>query len=604
MSSFALETGNPEATTTKSSIHRASFCLWLLAHDDLPILSALPLLRSSLQILSMSTPSLSEGIHSATSSLESATKAFLSKQRKKRMRKANDDVLPVDEERSLAKRERMANRAAQHGSHILKSLTLKRQALGLAVNALGTCTDFCLGAMEAAFSSTSCNDAQSKAVIQSILEHYFINYLRLRDGLVLLTSGECRHPGDSKKARSKKASFKSSFGSDSSARGDGYTALFSAEGGYSGTGWDEFYDEHLGVRTRLVDACLACAGAAPPRGGGWSGNRIKVWDKLLESGAENFESALDMHDTETKAITNRLEQNRQKFMNGFNAILGRALRDKGAGVRAGKIVMVTTDKFERIELQNASSLGISHLVLERRGDNFRIHDDEGVLPSDWNLSRWKQAMKLPDELSRISSSKQNQGGKKASASTGTNKSKKRRIIEDSDSSDDGGPDDTSRVKKGADKKSPAETKAPPALSGITGGLKVKVVKSADASSPTTGNIAEIKSSFGVDVEALSRGRENLEAEQKLSAATAVAEEAATAAGVRPGAHMFATASARNEEDAARMEELKEGINELREDVKCCEKILKQVDPTKADDVSKRTMRHFICAVPFISVRSV
>ena len=558
----------------------------------------------------MSAPSLSDGIHSTTSSLESATKAFLSKQRKKRLRKANDDVLPVDEERSLAKRERMANHAAQHGSHILKNLTLKRQALELAVKALGTCTDSCLSAMEAHFSSSSSalgNDAQCKVVIQSILEHYFINYLRLRDGLVLLTSGECRHPGDSKRSRSKKASFKSSFGSDASARGDGYTALFSAEGGYSGTGWDEFYDEHLGVRTRLVDACLACAGAAPPRGGGWSGNRVKVWDMLLESGAENFESALDMHDTETKAITNRLEQNRQKFMNGFNSILGRALRDKGAGARAGKITMVTTDKFERIELQNASSLGISHLVLERRGDNFRIHDDEGVLPSDWNLGRWKQAMKVPDEISRISSSTQNQGGKRASASTtgASNKSKKRRIIEDSDSSDDerGSSGGTSRVESKADNNSSVGTKTvqattnaktPPPPSGISGGLKVKV-KSVDASSPTTGNIAEIKSSVGVDVEALSRGRENLEAEQKLSAATAVAEEAATAAGVRPGSHMFATASARNEEDAVRIEELKEGINELREDVKSCEKILKHVDRTKADDVSKRTMRHLCCS---------
>ena len=553
----------------------------------------------------MSAPSLSDGIHSATSSLESAAKAFLSKQRKKRLRKANDDVLPVDEERSLAKRERMANHAAQHGSHILKNLTLKRQALELAVKALGNCTDSCLTTMEAHFSSSSSalgNDAQSKVVIQSILEHYFINYLRLRDGLVLLTSGECRHPGDSKKARSKKASFKSRFGSDTSARGDGYTALFSAEGGYSGTGWDEFYDEHFGVRTRLVDACLACAGAAPPRGGGWSGNRVKVWDKLLESGAENFESALDMHDTETKAITNRLEQNRLKFTNAFNMILGRALRDKGAGARAGKITMVTTDKFERIELQNASSLGISHLVLERRGDNFRIHDDGGVLPLDWNLGRWKQAMKLSDELSRISSSTQNQGGKRASASTGANISKKRRIIEDSDSSDDDRSSGTSRVENKAANKSSVgtktvqattNTKTAPPPSGISGGLKVKV-KSVDASSPTTGNIAEIKSSFGVDVEALSRGRENLEAEQKLSAATAVAEEAATAAGIRPGAHMFATASARNEEDAARMEELKEGINELREDVKSCDKILKHVDPAKADDVSIRILNH-LCA---------
>ena len=544
----------------------------------------------------MSAPSLSDSVHSAASSLESATKAFLSKQRKKRLRKAHDDVLPIDEERSLAKRERMANHAAQHGSHILKSLTMKRKALDLAVVALGTCTDACLGAMGSHFSASSSaasgNDTQSKALIQSILEHYFINYLRLRDGLVLLTSGECRHPGDSKKAQSKKASFKSSFGTDSTARCDGYTALFRAEGGYSGTGWDEFYDEHLGVRTRLVDACLACAGAAPPRAGGWTGNRVKVWEKLLESGAETFESALDMHDTETKAITSKLEQNRQKLMNGFNDILGRVLRDKGAGGRAGKIVtMVTTDKFERIELQNANALGISHLLLERRGDNVRINDDGGVLPSDWDLSRWKQTMKLPDELSKVSVAETiKEQGKRASsvASLGSTKAKKRRIIDDSDSSDDDGAGDGPKIDKvTGDGKPQAKAPAPPTL-GISGGLKVKV-KSADTSTPATGDIAEIKSSFGVDVEALSRGRENLEAEQKQSAAAAVAEEAATAAGVRPGSHMFATTSAKNEEDAARMEELKEGINELREDVKSCEKILKNVDPSKAEDVSTKMM---------------
>ena len=103
----------------------------------------------------MSAPSLSDGVHSAAASLESATKAFLTKQRKKRLRKAHDDVLPIDEERSLAKRERMANHAAQHGSHILKSLTMKRKALDLAVVALGTCTDACLGAMGSHFSASS-----------------------------------------------------------------------------------------------------------------------------------------------------------------------------------------------------------------------------------------------------------------------------------------------------------------------------------------------------------------------------------------------------------------------------------------------------------------
>mmetsp|Transcript_16006 Transcript_16006/g.34818 ORF Transcript_16006/g.34818 Transcript_16006/m.34818 type:complete len:995 (-) Transcript_16006:215-3199(-) len=540
-------------------------------------------------------PSAPPSVQVASSALESSLKSFLSKQRKKRVRKQEGGhELSSIEERSLQEQERVATRAARHGSHILKVLAVKRQALSLGVSALDDCTDQCLAALE--------HDAAwcVKDNLQRILEHFFTNYLRLRDGLVLLTSGECRHPGDSRQAAKADPRYKSSFGTDSTTRGDGYTALFSAKGGYSGAGWDEFYDENLGVRTRLVDACLGCAGAKPVPSKGWGGNRAKVWNRLCEIGAEVFESELDLHDTETAATKAQLETLRRRFLDGINGILFRRAKDGSGGRLGGKLVMVTTDKFERIELQNAAAIGISSLVIERQGDNFCISDDSGVLPSDWDQKAWKEAMALPNELRE---SQLATGGPKKGNSTKPEKripsmepssaalpKKRRVIVENSESdSDEEGRDVAKKgktpIKRAQTTGAPAGAPAAPAThSASIGGLRVKVKTIDDASSsPTNSDINQIKSSLGVDVDALARGCDELDAEQKRSASAAVAEEAATATGMHAAAFM-SSAAMQDEEESSRINELLENVAELREEMRAGENILRLVNKSKAEDL--------------------
>jgi len=43
-----------------------------------------------------------------------------------------------------------------------------------------------------------------RSAIQEILTHMFIQYIHIKDGFVLLTSGECRHEADSMLAKNEK----------------------------------------------------------------------------------------------------------------------------------------------------------------------------------------------------------------------------------------------------------------------------------------------------------------------------------------------------------------------------------------------------------------
>ena len=80
-----------------------------------------------------------------------------------------------------------------------------------------------------------------------ILKHAMENMLRMSDGLIFLTSGECRHPYDIEEARNTK--YKSKL-STLKERGDGYTCLYKSNAIYSGFGWDEFANETVGIQAR------------------------------------------------------------------------------------------------------------------------------------------------------------------------------------------------------------------------------------------------------------------------------------------------------------------------------------------------------------------
>ena len=529
--------------------------------------------------------------------------------------------------------ERTLRLAARHGGHVLGSLHVARAALDLGVDALGRCGegrslpalrgwfDHVRGGRRGSGSGSgngkgSAGGGASAAAVaaaaaasasaggpQAVLAHWFAGYLRLRDGMVLLTSGECRHPGDAAMVRT--ARFPSSFGAGRTGRGDGYTTLFGAGGGYSGWGWDEFYDPDLGVRTRLADACLRCAGSRPSRGG-WGGNRSKVWERLVGEGAETFEAEMDAHDAGHRAAEDRLEAVRRRFLDGVNEILASSSASASGGRGAGRgsggrLVMVTTDKFERIELQNAASLGISRLVIERRGDDFRVDDPEGVLPIHWTAATWDAAMGLPEELLPPTVASGGEGTvpaasrqeERSRATGGDPNPKRRRIMDDSESDSDGdgggnGEDGCNQLENGRPA-GPAQLNLGAAtghgqasIASAAVGFKIQVEAIDSELSTGNGNITQIKSSLGVDCEALTRGREDLEEEKKQSTAAAVAEET-NAVGIG-GVHHAAFAI-EDEDDAQRVGELMENVAELRDDIKHLAKALRLIPDSNTEDVS-------------------
>lgn len=92
------------------------------------------------------------------------------------------------------------------------------------------------------------NRHESLPSIFSLLRNWFLLLLRLRDSQTYLQSGEARHIGDV--ARSKSTTFKSLLKSKG-VQGDGYTSYFKSEF-YSGASWDEYFDDKVGLRVRLI----------------------------------------------------------------------------------------------------------------------------------------------------------------------------------------------------------------------------------------------------------------------------------------------------------------------------------------------------------------
>lgn len=77
-----------------------------------------------------------------------------------------------------------------HANHVLRTLTAKRASLKNALLAFREASELHVQQFGAA---TGQEDRKRR---QIILRNWFANYIRLRDGFVLLESGERRHPHD------------------------------------------------------------------------------------------------------------------------------------------------------------------------------------------------------------------------------------------------------------------------------------------------------------------------------------------------------------------------------------------------------------------------
>ena len=413
-------------------------------------------------------------------SFERSIQTFLKRQKKK-LEKKHGPLSDRKYETSVEK----AISISHHASHVLKTLFIKRISLSNAIQAFNEVCDESVNVVKRILP----NDTSAlKTFLQEILTHLFVQYLRIRDGFVLLTSGECRHDGDSKLAKHEKK-FPSEL-TTLSKRNDGYTSLFSSKRGYSGYGWDEFHNEEVGIMRRLLDALRKCsiypkemsAEMAQKFVEGGSTSRQSIWEKLIESGAEPFESAFDRHESSMKELQRQLERNRAEFISKMERIL--------ASRGGGRLIMITEDKFERLELKFKSN-GLSGFCIERQGDAFRGSDRQGALPSNASLEDWETIMKIPSHLKNGTANVGRQGHGKLK--------RKRVVIEDSDS------DDCSE--------------------GAKNQLKVTLKKTSPKKKGSSSSIHNIKIQLGVNVDGLERGREDVEAEENFSKEAAYADEA-------------------------------------------------------------------------------
>ena len=383
----------------------------------------------------MSSSSISnDTIELACRGLEGAVKKYLTKYHKQQT--------PTNK--------RQIQHCVQHACHILQVLSTQRKSLEYAIQTLKQdCWRDCQRAL---------HDFKL-ANLSHVLTHILYQYLRIRDGFVLLSSGECRHSGD---ANNKNNDFPSRF-SSLAERNDGYTKLYKSELGYTGASWDEFFDENVGVRHILIQSLQKYSG------------RKGAWDTLLDYGAQLFETELDNHETLLKQSHEKLEAWRKMFERDLQSLMEKYSH-------GGKIKLVIQDKMEHLEVTLHEPVnGVSHVVLQRRANEFQVADKSGVLPKGWKQLEWKESMQLQQESNIV---------KKRTAGV-TKATKRRRIINEESSDTELG-----------------------RMTTPSAGLKVRMEMKKATISTENETLNDIKCSFGVNASELETAREAVENEER------------------------------------------------------------------------------------------
>jgi hypothetical protein len=298
-----------------------------------------------------------------------------------------------------------------------------------------------------------------------ILPHALQLFVRCQDGMVLMTSGECRHPKDI--AQAKTTHFCSKL-STLQARNDGYTCLYKADAVYSGFGWDEFANETVGIQARMIQL-LKPHLKAP-------------WDSLERQGATPLlETLLDQQELAVKNLQHELQSLKQQM-----------LQDITQRLRPTKLTFATQDKMERLVVSVPSQT----IRLERRADKFQIAGSS-VLPNDYRRTNdWESyALQLKNETAG------------RGESTSTSNRKRRLAIEESESEEE---EDSAQIAK----PKPTRTK-PPSETPVEKacGLMVRI-ETSKPKTETEDSLTAIKTQMGVDVQGLETSREEFEQETK------------------------------------------------------------------------------------------
>jgi hypothetical protein len=470
-----------------------------------------------------------------------------------------------------------------HAGYLFSRLEIKRRSLQEGVASLqSTCTPQCIAALKKIAENS--DSTRRSEHITSILFHWFQQFLRLRDGMTLMTTGECQHAPDRIISRtSKNRRYKSRLGEDASRRRDGYTHLYSAVGGYTGWGYDEFYDETVGIKHRLLRALMSSRKKDPTEA-----QLNKVWDSLLDRGAQAFEAGLDAHHTRQEEIRTSLKHSQTTLESNIQSFFAPC-----------KLTVDAKEKFERIALQYSGGT----LTIARQGDNFQITDSRGVLPDNLSLQGWNKIMQLPtmesspnasphgnnrshDDVTGSTGTKPlrrlQKGGKYVSSATSIKK--KRRVIDDSSSeSDENEPKNMQHDNN--NQKTIVFTSNTKAGGGLEMQLQPQVVprKPVDEKENNV-SLTAIKSRYNVDARQLETSREQLEADTRGEFTNETEDQNADRGAIH---HHH-----EEENDEELVESLVENMKDLNQDVKRNRKCLKQLinAPTSSNDSYQEEVR--------------
>ena len=259
------------------------------------------------------------------------------------------------------------NLLVEHLQHLLIQLSLKRQSLkGL----IAWFQQEWKSKLHPSLKTLQQNQNESSLSTLMILQHVLEVFIRCQDGLVLLTSGECRHEGDIREASDYNSRKYQSKLSLLEARNDGYTCLYKTNAIYSGFGWDEYANETVGIQVRLNNLLKKCSGHKHP------------WDWLENHDSTSLlDALLDNHECIVKELQQTIQTLKLQVSRDIKSSL----------TNCSKFSFVTQDKMERLVV----SYGQHSIRLERRADSFQL-GLEGVLPKDkQSLEDWDSYSIMP-----------------------------------------------------------------------------------------------------------------------------------------------------------------------------------------------------------------
>jgi hypothetical protein len=371
----------------------------------------------------------------------------------KLLRKASAKRPHLDVQRA----ETRALRLVRHIHHLLFQLLQKRKSLQALIKWLGKEWKTRLK-----WKLSADNPQQT----QKVLVHAFQCLVRCQDGLMLLTSGECRHPVDIQEASDTK--FPSRLATLNE-RADGYTKLYSGEA-YSGYGWDEYSNETVGIQVRLVEILK------PFHKSPW---------EYLEGSSQLLESLLDRQEDVVKALKQDLQVIKEEMTVDITKQL------------AKPIIFSTQDKMERLQVLIPARAGQKEqrISIARLANTFQIVGSS-VLPNEFQtVQHWDRNLSLYLTESGKDESKKQVIGKKR---------RRLAVLDDSDSSGCEEHDKKKPMRNDANNSGVSKAAA-------STGLAVRV-ETTKVRTEAEISLKSIKEQMGVDMRALEASRQDLELE--------------------------------------------------------------------------------------------